>query len=199
MEPNHPGDSPRHSGNLDSSLLHAQSGSDHQTPRKRRFARSTGVPNDGRHILIAVLALVLLCGGVGAAVYSGVQKTGDAIITSLTEAQAARQVGFFCTYVVTQNYSMAYHLLSAAKQGNVSESDFATHAAALDESDGWAVTCAIAADHPHPTISDDGKSATAWIQVARGENAKIVSGAMKLVLEDSEWKIDSADAALKLL
>ena len=84
-------------------------------------------------MIIAVLALLLLCGGVGAAVYIGVQKAGDAIMTSFTEATAARQVGFFCTYVVTQNYSMAYHLLSAAKQGNVSESDFATHAAGAAE------------------------------------------------------------------
>ncbi len=149
-------------------------------------------------MIIAILALLLLCGGVGAAVYIGVQKAGDALRTTVSAAQAAKQVGFFCTYVESQNYRMAYHLLSAVKQGNVSESDFATHAAALDKRDGWVVTCAIATDHPDPTISGDGKSATARIQVARSDNAKIVNGAMKLVFEDSAWKIDSADSSLTL-
>lgn len=204
MNPDNPADDPRHPENFINPPSNAQPGDVHQPPPvpsspKSRFAPSTGIPNDGRNVILALLALLLLCGGVGAAVYIGVQKAGDALGTTFSAAQAAKQVGFFCTYIETQNYSMAYHLLSTVKQGNVSESDFAAHATALDASDGWVVTCAIDSDHQQPTLSSDGKSATAWIQVARSDNAKIVKGAMQLVFEDGEWKIDSADASLKLL
>ena len=70
---------------------------------------------------------------------------------------------------------------------------------ALDDSDGWVVTCAIAADHPHPTISGDGKSATLKIAVQRSDQTGTSSGTVRLVLENDTWKIDGADSALKLL
>lgn len=49
-----------------------------------------------------------------------------------------------------------------------------------------------------PTISGDGKTATAQLQVARGSNANLATGTMTLVYENSQWKIDSADSTLKL-
>jgi hypothetical protein len=147
---------------------------------------------------ISALALLILCGGVGLALYIGVQTAGDALKASFTAAKAARQAGSFCSYVELQDYSTVYDMLSTVKQGSTSQSDFARHAAVLDASAGAVVTCTIDPNQPQPTISGDGKRATVRVQVARGDNANLAHGTMKLILENDEWKIDSADSSLKL-
>lgn len=147
---------------------------------------------------IAALVVLLACGGVGVALYIGAQKAASAVQSTGQAALAAAQVGLFCTDVESQDYGSAYQLLSSAKQGSVSQAQYSTHAAALDASDGTIATCTLDPNHPLPSLSNDGKSATAQVQVARDNNSALVTGSMKLVYENGDWKIDSADSSLKL-
>jgi hypothetical protein len=57
----------------------------------------------------------------------------------------------------------------------------------------------IDSNHTMPSMSNDGNTATAQIQVARGTNAKPTTGTLTLVYEHDTWKIDSADSSLMLL
>jgi hypothetical protein len=147
---------------------------------------------------IAAAVVLLICGGVGIALYIGAQKAGDTLKSAGNQITAAAQVSLFCTDVESQDYGSAYQLLSSAKQSSASQEQFTTHAAALDTSDGDVTNCTIDPNHTLPTISGDGKTATAQLQVARGSNANLATGTMTLVYENSQWKIDSADSALKL-
>ncbi len=143
--------------------------------------------------------MLLICGGIGAVLYIGAQRAGTAISSAGNQLAAATQVGLFCTDFMSQDYGSAYQLLSTAEQGRVSQTTFATREAALDTSAGNVATCTLDSSHPLPTISSDGKSATAQVQVARGDNASLATGTVSLVYEDGAWKIDSADSSLKLL
>jgi hypothetical protein len=147
---------------------------------------------------IAAVVVLLICGGVGVALYIGAQTAGNAIKSTGQSALAAAQVGFFCTDIMSQDYGSAYQLLSSSAQGSQSQAQYATHAQALDASDGTVDTCTMDTNHPLPTLSGDGKTATAQVQVARGENANLTTGTIKLVYENDQWKIDSADSSLKL-
>ena len=148
---------------------------------------------------IAAVVLLLICGGVGVSFVIGAQKAADAVKSSGNAITAAAQVTLFCSDFETQDYGSAYQLLSAAAQGRQSQSQFATHQAALDTSDGMVATCTIDPNHALPSISSDGKTATAQIQVARGDNANLATGALQLVYEGGQWKVDTADSSLKLL
>ncbi len=147
---------------------------------------------------IAAVVLILICSGIGVAVYIGAQTAGNALKNSGNALTASTQVELFCTDFQTQDYGSAYQLLSSAAQGHESQSQFATHQAALDTSDGTVATCTIDPNHVLPSISSDGKTATAQVQVARGDNASLTTGTVKLVYESGQWKIDSADSSLKL-
>ncbi len=147
---------------------------------------------------IAAVVLILICGGIGVAVYIGAQTAGNAIKNGGNAITAAAQVTLFCTDFATQDYGSAYQLLSSAAQGRESQSQFTTHQAALDTSDGNVATCNMDPNHALPGISSDGKSATAQVQVARGDNANLTTGTVKLVYESGQWKIDSADSSMKL-
>lgn len=147
---------------------------------------------------IAAVVVLLICGGVGVALYIGGRAAGDKLQSAGNQITVTAQVTLFCTDVATQNYGSAYQLLSSAKQGSASQDQFTTHAAALDSSDGSVTTCDIDPSHTLSTVSSDGKSATVQLQVARGSNANLATGTMTLVYENSEWKVDSADSALKL-
>ena len=148
---------------------------------------------------IAAVVVLLACGGIFAAVVIAGRAAGAQLQSTGTQLTTVSQVTLFCTAFESQDYGSAYQLLSSAQQGRISQADFSTHAAALDTSDGEVTTCTIETNHPLPTISSDGKTATAQMQVARGSNANLATGTVKLVLEDGVWKIDSADASLKLL
>lgn len=147
---------------------------------------------------IAAVVVLLICGGIGVALYIGGRAAGDRLQSAGNQIAVTAQVALFCTDVESQNYGSAYQLLSSAKQGSVSQDQFTTHAAALDSSDGSVTTCDIDPSHTLPTMSSDGKSATVQLQVARGSNANLATGTMTLVYENSQWKVDSSDSALKL-
>lgn len=147
---------------------------------------------------IAAVLLLLICGGVGVALYVGAQRAGSAIQSTGQAALAATEVSIFCTDFETQAYGSAYQILSTSAQGRISQSDFTTRAAALDTSDGTIATCTIDPNHALPSVSSDGKSATAQVQVARGSNSNLATGTITLVYEDNQWKVDSADSSLKL-
>jgi hypothetical protein len=147
---------------------------------------------------IAAVVVLLICGGIGVALYIGAQTASNAIKNGGNAITAAAQVTLFCTDFETQDYGSAYQLLSSGAQGRESQSQFTTHQAALDTSDGNVATCNIDPNHALPSISSDSKTATAQMQVARGENANLATGTVKLVYENNQWKIDSADSSLKL-
>lgn len=147
---------------------------------------------------IAAVVVLLICGGVGVALYIGAQTASNAIKNGGNAITAAAQVALFCTDFQTQDYGSAYQLLSSGAQGSQSQSQFTTHQAALDTSDGDVATCTIDPNHALPSISSDSKTATAQVQVARGENANLATGTVKLVYEDNQWKIESADSSLNL-
>ena len=148
---------------------------------------------------IAAVIALLICGGIGIAAFIGAQKAGDALKSGANATLAATQVALFCTDYEQQDYGSAYQLLSSAKQGSVSQSQYADRAAALDSSDGEVTTCDMDSSHVLPDVSSDGKTATARVQVARGSNNNLATGTITLVYENNEWKIDSADSSLKLL
>ncbi|MGE5334512.1 MAG: hypothetical protein ACM3N4_07420, partial [Nitrososphaerota archaeon] len=147
---------------------------------------------------IAAVVLLLVCGGVVVALYIGANRAATAVSSAANGAAASTQAALFCTDYMAQEYGSAYTLLSSAEQGRVSQSQFTTSAAALDTSDGQVATCDVDPNHPLASVSSDGKSATVKVQVARGDNANLVTGTITLVYENSEWKIDSADGSLKL-
>jgi hypothetical protein len=148
---------------------------------------------------IAAVLLILVCGGVGVAVFIGAQRAKDAVQSGASAVAASAKVAEFCLDYQSRDYGSAYQLLSSAAQGRTSQTQFASHQAALDASAGDVVTCAVDTDHPLPSVSGDGKTATARLQVARGENANLTTGTITLVFENDAWKIDSADSSLKLL
>jgi hypothetical protein len=149
---------------------------------------------------IAAAVLLLICGGVGVALYIGAHKAGDALQSAGTAAAATTAATEFCTDVISQQYDAAYQLLSTAEQGRVgTESQFATRAAALDTSDGTVDTCEPDSSQILATVSSDGKSATAKFNVGRSNATSPGIGNITLVYEDNTWKIDGVDAALKLI
>jgi hypothetical protein len=147
---------------------------------------------------IAAVLVLLICSGVTAAIVIAGRTAGDKLQSAGNQITAAAQVTLFCTDVESQDYGSAYQLLSSAKRGSTSQTEYATHAAALDTSNGDITTCTIDPNHTLPTINSDGKSAIAQMQVARGENANLATGSIQLVYENGQWKIDSADSSLKL-
>jgi hypothetical protein len=85
---------------------------------------------------IAAVVVLLICGGIGVALYIGAQTAGNALKSTGQAALAATQFELFCTDFETQDYGSAYQLLSSGAQGRESQAQFATHQAALDTSDG---------------------------------------------------------------
>ncbi|MGE5334513.1 MAG: hypothetical protein ACM3N4_07425 [Nitrososphaerota archaeon] len=148
--------------------------------------------------IVAVL-LILICSGVGVAIYIGAQKAKDAVHSNISALAASATVTRFCTYYESQDYGSIYQMLSKAAQERTSQAQFATHQAAVDRTTGEVVRCMMDSGHSLPSIGSDGMTSTARIQVTRGESAKLTAGTITLVYENSEWKIDSADSSLKLV
>lgn len=200
MKVNDSGDNPRSPGNPNNSPSYAQPGSVHQpSPPKHRYTHSTGVSKNGYYAIIAAALLLLICAGAGVAIFIGAQKAKEAVQSNVAALAASAKVRLFCQNYELQTYGSAYQMLSKAAQGRTSQTQFASRQAAVDVSAGSVVTCTVDSDHSRPSISSDGKTATAWLQVVRGTNAQLTTGTLTLVYEDSEWKIDSADSSLKLL
>lgn len=167
----------------------------HYPQQQQKSSRRGGVVG----LSIVAVLLILICSGVGVAIYIGAQKAKDTVHSNISALAASAMVTRFCTYYESQDYGSIYQMLSKSSQGRTSQTQFATHQAAVDRSAGEVVRCVMASDHSLPSISNDGMTATARIQVARGENANLTTGTLILVYEDSDWRIDSADSSLKLL
>lgn len=148
---------------------------------------------------IAAVVVLLICGGIGVALYIGAQKAADAITTTGQGTLAAGQVLIFCTDFESQDYNGVYQLLSSAEQGRVGTPEqFAQRAATLDVSAGMVSGCQPTGNPPIASVSSDGKSATIKVEVVRSNQTGTASGTIRLVLENGAWKIDSADSSLKL-
>jgi hypothetical protein len=145
---------------------------------------------------IAALVVLLACGGIGVALYIGAQKAADAVQSGASAVTAAAQVTLYCTDIEEQQYGSAYQLLSKSAQGSHTQQEYTTLMQSLDTNAGQVATCNMDPNHTLPSIN--GNTATAQVQVARGDNANLATGSVKLVLEDNQWKIDSADSSLKL-
>ncbi|HEY7341858.1 MAG TPA: hypothetical protein VH591_13330 [Ktedonobacterales bacterium] len=148
---------------------------------------------------IAATLLILICVGASVAIYIGVQKGKDIVHSNVAALAVSAKVRAFCQSYETRNYDAAYQLLSKAAQGRASPTWFTSHQTAVDASAGNVMSCTMDSDHSLPSLSSDGKIATAWIQVVRGANAKPATGTITLVYEDSAWTIDRADSSLTLL
>ena len=165
-----------------------------QQPRQKGSERSEVL-----QWAIAATLLILICVGASVALYAGVQKAKDAVRSGAAAIGAASQVGHFCGAYRSQDYGSAYQLLSTAAQGRTSQTQYVSHQQALDASTGAVAICSIDPNHTLPSISSDGNTATAQIQVARGANAKPTTGTLTLVYEEDTWKVDRADSSLTLL
>ncbi|HEU4785328.1 MAG TPA: hypothetical protein VFS83_18460 [Ktedonobacterales bacterium] len=147
---------------------------------------------------VAAVLLILMVSVVGGAIFIGVQKAKDVVQSNISALAATENVTQFCQYYESQDYGSIYQMLSKAAQGRASQTRFVSHQTAVDASAGDVMTCTMDPNHPLPSISSDRKTATAWLQVVRGENANRITGKIVLVYEDGAYKIDSADSSLKL-
>ena len=148
---------------------------------------------------IAATLLIIICIGASVALYIGVQKGKDIVHSNVAALAASAKVRAFCQYYELQDYGSAYQMLSKATQGRASQTQFTSHQMAVDASAGNVMGCTMDPDHSLLSVSSDGKTATAWLRVTRGENAKPMTGTITLVYEDSAWTIDRADSSLTLL
>lgn len=147
---------------------------------------------------IAAVVLILICGGVGIAVYIGAQTAGAALQTKAQQLAATGIATAFCGDFVAQQYTSAYQLLSKAEQSRVGTPDqFATHAGALDTSDGSVTGCEPDTNNPLAMIN--GNNATVQFTVQRSNQTGTATGTIRLVHEDNTWKVDGADSSLTLL
>ena len=198
MSQNYPGGDPSYPGDPNNPSTNPQQ-LDHQPdymqqPRQKNSGRSDVIV-----WCIAAILLILICVGAGVALYIGPQLAKDAIRSGAAAIGASSRVSQFCGDYRVQDYGDAYQHLSAAAQGRTSQTKYVSHQQALDESVGAVTTCMIDSNHTMPSMSNDGNTATAQIQVARGANAKPTTGMLTLVYEHDTWKIDSADSSLMLL
>lgn len=198
MSQNYSGGGPSHQGDPNRPSPNPQQ-PDHQPDYVQQPQQKDSERSEVIQWAIAAMLLILICVGAGVALYIGPQMAKDAIRSGAAAIGAASQVGHFCGAYRSQDYVSAYQLLSAAAQGRTSQTKYVSHQQALDESAGAVTTCTIDSNHKMPSISSDGNTATAQIQVARGANAKPTTGTLTLIYEHDTWKIDSADSSLTLL
>jgi hypothetical protein len=147
---------------------------------------------------IALVVVLLLCGGIAAFLVIGAKNAGTAIQSQAQRALATGIATAFCTDIETQQYDSAYLSLSKAAQSKMSATEFSQHEAALDASDGTVSTCEPA-NSSNPLADISGNTATLTVQVIRSQQSSPATGVIKLVFEDNNWKVDSVDAALKLI
>lgn len=154
---------------------------------------------EGISCTIAAALLILMVSVVGIAIFIGVQKAKDVVQSNIAALAATENVTQFCVSYESQDYGSIYQMLSKTAQGRASQAQFVSHQTAVDASAGDVMICTMDSAHPAPSIGSDRKTATAWLQVARGENANRITGKIVLIYEDSVFKIDSADSSLQLL
>jgi hypothetical protein len=205
MSQNHPGGDTSHPGdpnNLSTIPQQPADQPDDMQQRRPEYPQRRQKSSERSEVTgwaIAATLLILICVSVGVGLYIGAQKAKDAVRSGAAAIGAASQVGHFCGAYRSQDYGSAYQLLSAAAQGRTSQTQYVSHQQALDARAGVVAACSIDPHHTLPSMSSDGNTATAQIQVARGANAKLTTGTLTMVYEDNTWKIDRADSSLTLL
>jgi hypothetical protein len=145
---------------------------------------------------IALVVVLLICGGIGVAAYIGSQRAGNALQNIGTAATASLVVDEFCSDMQSQSYGQAYQILSSGQQSKQSQDQFVTAMQAKDTKDGTIALCETSQSSALPSVS--GSSATIQIQVARGDPNNVKTGTLTLVEEGNNWKVDSANSSLDL-
>ncbi len=145
---------------------------------------------------IALVVVLLICGGIGIAGYIGAQRAGDAVKNIGTAATAALVVTEFCGEMQTQEYGQAYQDLSSNVQSKQTQDQFVKAMQDKDTKDGAVQLCSPVSSDALPNIS--GSTATIQIQVARGDANNVKTGTLTLVQQGNDWKVDSADSSLDL-
>jgi hypothetical protein len=138
-------------------------------------------------------ALVLVCGVCAfAAIALGGQigrALGPAIGASVTVAN-------FCLAEQEQDYAKAYAQFSTTLQNQLTSEQFATNAAAHDDSDGKVTDCSTDSSATSGTSVSDNE-VTLGLRISRA-NGPTTTGNVTLVKEGSDYKIDSLDSSLGL-
>lgn len=162
--------------------------SDGYTPSRasRPAAPSSQRPRWLIPVLVAALVIVV-CAVVGGAVYAiGQNALQEPLSTTNT----------FCNDLKAQKYSDAYALLSAGYQKQISGTDFAQISQLHDQLDGKVRSCSLAGIQSGGgfNLNLNPQAASFNTQVTRNHS---YSGAISLVKQNGNWKIDAVDESLQ--
>jgi hypothetical protein len=138
-------------------------------------------------------ALLLICGVCTFAAFALGGQIGKQFGPAFSAAYA---LGTFCAAEQDQDYSTAYAQFSSNLQNQLTSDQFASNAATQDTENGKVTTCATDSSDPNGTsISDNQVTFTLRVQRANGP---ATTGAVTLVKENGDFKIDALDASLGL-
>jgi hypothetical protein len=138
-------------------------------------------------ITLGVIAgvLVLACGGIGFVFFSAFQEALKPVTVATT----------FCNDLKAQNYTAAYDLLSSTTQGQVSRDQFVQASQLQDQIDGTVKSCGpVTGSGADTKIDVNAGKASLKATVQRNQ---AFTGAILLVKQGSDWKIDDIDASLQ--
>lgn len=133
-------------------------------------------------VLGAVLAVVLIVGGIGAFAYSRFTQPAEAAAT-------------FCHDLQTRAYSKAYALLSGPAAREVTSAQFVDAARTLDAAEGTVASCGQAAGAGAYSYSLGGSTASVALALTRSKGAHL-SGMVHLADVHGAWKVTSAESSL---
>jgi ketosteroid isomerase-like protein len=153
----------------------------------RALAQSaTPSPNRPRWLLPVIAAVLLLLIAAGGLYVLG-RKSFDAPLSAANS---------FCTDLKAQRYSDAYALLSTAYQARVDAKTFAQLSQVHDQLDGKVKQCGLAGlpGSGGFSLNINPTNATLNAQIIRNRS---YTGAVTLVKQNGDWKIDSLDDAVQ--
>src|SRR5260221_3595842 len=133
-------------------------------------------------ITIGGVVTVLILGGIGAFVALSLYGAPGAAATQ------------FCTDLKTQNYDLAYNMLSAKLQATYTSDQFHQANGVLDTAEGKVTACGAASGSGADDYSLGSDTATVGAVVTR-EKQGALKGALHLVSQGS-WKVDALDTSL---
>jgi hypothetical protein len=144
--------------------------------KQRRLGRSLATAS------VSLLALAAIGGGV--LVYGINQAQGP-----INAAQA------FCNDLKSQSYDAAYNLLSSSYQARLPQAQFLTEARLHDQIDGKVNTCGQ--PNKGTFTFSLGNTNTERLNDTFTRESKSFAGAISLVKQGSDWKVDGIDASLQ--
>ena len=148
-----------------------------ETAPKRRRGRALGIT--------ATVVLVLAAVGGGGFVYGTAQAQGP-----INAAKA------YCADLKSQNYAAAYGLLSTAYQSQITQADYVADARLHDQVDGKVSDCG----QPHSgtfTWNLGESPQSLQVEITRQTLKSQLVGAVKLVKQGDNWKVDAIADSLK--